>query len=349
MYTFIKKQLKFGSNNHIGCEDATREDVQHLYRKILGREVESENVILHQLNTCKNKYSLMQGLINSKEFENIHISKKNYFYADDIEGVLTNKHNTPLVFPSSDECQLRGMITTGGFQFTEFKATINYLRKTNNLTGDTFFDIGANVGVHTIYSLKEPEIKHVIAVEPSHSNLDFLKMNLQLNQMDNQVTIVPAALGETNSTGSLVKNPTNCGDYRLEPKMQSAKNLFNEDNFETETINIITLDSLLDSNLCDLDNINLMWMDTQGSEGLILGTSQKILETRCPIYVEFWPYGMDRLDSYRPLREFILKNVKSVIRFKDEQDYSYPVTSLDEIYNEFKGSGDYCDLLLIRK
>lgn len=64
---------------------------------------------------------------------------------------------------------------------------------------DIFFDIGANIGVYTIYAaLRHPHIK-VIAFEPEYSNLHLLRDNIIENSLEGRVEIYSIAL--SNSSG----------------------------------------------------------------------------------------------------------------------------------------------------
>jgi len=56
-----------------------------------------------------------------------------------------------------------------------------------------FWDIGANVGIYSIYAGLSKSSK-VFAFEPSVFNLEFLARNINLNALQDQVTIVPIAL-----------------------------------------------------------------------------------------------------------------------------------------------------------
>jgi len=61
--------------------------------------------------------------------------------------------------------------------------------------GDVFFDIGANIGVHSIYAAKICSAK-VYAFEPEYSNLHLLKENIIMNQLEKN--IIPYAIALSN-------------------------------------------------------------------------------------------------------------------------------------------------------
>ena len=63
--------------------------------------------------------------------------------------------------------------------------------------GDVLWDIGANIGVFSLYAAAERACT-VLAFEPSAANFIVLTRNVQINQLDSRITAYPVALsGET--------------------------------------------------------------------------------------------------------------------------------------------------------
>ena len=59
--------------------------------------------------------------------------------------------------------------------------------------GSTFFDIGANIGLYSIYAA-EVKNSSVYAFEPSFFNLEFLARNIYYNKLVQKISIIPIAL-----------------------------------------------------------------------------------------------------------------------------------------------------------
>jgi len=59
-----------------------------------------------------------------------------------------------------------------------------------------FFDVGANVGIYTIYAAKRNRNSQIVAFEPEYSNLHLLKQNILNNQLLNKIQIFSIALNE---------------------------------------------------------------------------------------------------------------------------------------------------------
>ena len=73
----------------------------------------------------------------------------------------------------------------------------------NLLDEDVFFDIGANIGIYSIYAaIRKPKAK-VIALEPEYSNLHELKQNILKNKLTNNIFPYSIALDESSGISHL--------------------------------------------------------------------------------------------------------------------------------------------------
>jgi hypothetical protein len=96
--------------------------------------------------------------------------------------------------------------------------------------------------------------------------------------------------------------------------------MYGEKNRASANVAMTTLDQMeLDYHL-KFDASTLLWIDTQGYEGQVLEGAQRILDRppreRPMIVLEFWPYGLDRVDGFsrliRCLEEFgSLRNLRA--------------------------------------
>ena len=70
----------------------------------------------------------------------------------------------------------------------ETLAWINGFKK-----NETFFDIGANIGLYSCYAAKKIQC-NTFAFEPSFFNLELLSKNIFINDLSNSIKIVPISL-----------------------------------------------------------------------------------------------------------------------------------------------------------
>ena len=84
--------------------------------------------------------------------------------------------------------------------FTKEPETIQWIDRFEKKENLIFWDIGANIGLYSIYcSLKIPN-STTIAFEPSSSNLRVLSRNISINNLDNHIKIVPIPLTNKKNT-----------------------------------------------------------------------------------------------------------------------------------------------------
>jgi FkbM family methyltransferase len=72
--------------------------------------------------------------------------------------------------------------------------------------GDTFYDIGANVGFYTLLAASRIEPGNVYAFEPDPANVKFLRRHLELNQVPN-ARVFDVAIADHNGETSFEQAP----------------------------------------------------------------------------------------------------------------------------------------------
>jgi FkbM family methyltransferase len=138
--------------------------------------------------------------------------------------------------------------------------------------GDTFVDVGANVGYYTLLAAKRvTRSGAVIAIEPSPANVATIEAQLRLNRTPN-ITLHPVAAGASRSTAQLYGGlETDRGLSSLLPDWREGLEL-------EATIPVRTLDDLLEA--FDASRIALIKVDVEGFEAeVVAGASATI--ARC--------------------------------------------------------------------
>ena len=152
--------------------------------------------------------------------------------------------------------------------------------------GGTFFDIGANIGIYSLYYAKSKGGK-VVSFEPSVFNLRQLAKNVSLNRLENSITIVPNPL--SNSTGVAVFKNDNSEeggalssfgvDYGHDGKTISGNIRYAVTGFSLD-------DFLKYSSIGEYPN--LIKIDVDGIEHLILSGAKNTLKSKSlkSVYIE---------------------------------------------------------------
>ena len=147
--------------------------------------------------------------------------------------------------------------------------------------GDTVVDIGANIGLYTLFFSKlVGATGKVIAFEPDPENFDVLKKNIELNEITN-VTLMQKGISNKNETMKLYKSHAS-GAHSL-IKNEWAK--------EYTDIQTVTLDDYFNG-----EEIDMMKIDAEGFELEVIEGGKKLLENNknMKIISEFGGYYYKR-------------------------------------------------------
>jgi FkbM family methyltransferase len=167
------------------------------------------------------------------------------------------------------------------FAFRErYEPELSYLKMILS-PGNTFVDVGANVGIYTLAASKiVGETGRVLAFEPSAQSSPLLNKNVALNGLTNVQTF-PVALAQKNGRAWLHRGPNpTLNSFGKDPSWK-------EDGEEVVTE---TLDQVLRK--ARVDRVDVIKMDVQGAEELVLRGASSILTSAHPVVIfEVWPEG----------------------------------------------------------
>ena len=167
--------------------------------------------------------------------------------------------------------------------------TINWI---DSFSKDSiFWDIGANVGMYSVYAAKSKECK-VYSFEPSVFNLEILARNIYLNKLTTMVTIMPFAVNDRMGRGNLNMSSTDIGGA-----LSSYDKTYGEDGEEMKVIFsypvfAISMDEI-NSNLA-LSTPDYIKIDVDGIELLILNGGIKVLNTVKGLLIELSEKWIER-------------------------------------------------------
>lgn len=168
----------------------------------------------------------------------------------------------------------------GGYLQFEYTAIfLKLIRKVN-----AFYDIGANIGYYSLLAAMEnPDIK-VVGFEPATGPLFYFKENVRINNYKN-ITVEPIAL--SHKEGEIEFYEIRNSKYKyLEHNLAgegNAGSLTSGRNFVLNKVKTSTLDNYVRRN--NVKSIELIKMDTEGTENLILEKSEIVLKEMRPIII----------------------------------------------------------------
>ena len=186
---------------------------------------------------------------------------------------------------------------------------------------------GAHIGAVLIPLARISGTHSIVAYEPSPRNYRLLNMNLALNEIEG-VLAINTALGDRTGKIQFTENSINTGNSRVAPADGEI------------TVNLDTLDRTLPA---EWTSIDLIVMDTEGSEVAVMRGAQLSLARTRNLYVEFSPEQLREQGS--SAIEFIAMVEKY---FKSAYVFGAPVVFLgpDKFAEHLKGLQHHRGLLL---
>lgn len=131
--------------------------------------------------------------------------------------------------------------------------------------GDVVFDVGANIGMFTVFSLLKKNAKHVYAFEPVKSTHEILRNNCKLNKILKNVGLINKGLANKRGFFEISISNSNIGANSI---------IFNR-NDNSESVSITTLDYFVESQ--SIRKIDFIKVDIEGAERLFLEGAKKTL------------------------------------------------------------------------
>ena len=247
-------------------------------------ELDLDKIILTIKNNSSERYKEIIDYLASK---NLDISveevfkKENWiwFYEDKIFDKKFPIGDNFIYIPDYPKDHIQRIIveTNNFYEISDLKYLDKYLNKES-----VVLDIGANIGNHTVYWGKVANVKKVYSFEPIKSTFEKLKINVEINKLEDKVRIYNYGVGELYSKANIDNyDESNCGASTIAISQDG-------------NIEIITIDSLNIE-----DKISLMKIDTEGFElGVLKGSVETIKKHKPIVYVEVDSDNLSEVEAF---------------------------------------------------
>ncbi|HQO57379.1 MAG TPA: FkbM family methyltransferase [Candidatus Omnitrophota bacterium] len=200
------------------------------------------------------------------------------------------------------------------------------------------FDIGANIGWFSLLGSRLVGGNgHVYSFEPEKLNFDVLRKNIELNNIDNVVTI-NKAVSNINGSVKLNINAKNRGAHTLLPT---------PDKYKSCLVEAITIDSFVSDNNTYPDVIKI---DVEGAEPQVFDGMKTLLEKskKLIIFSEFNPFfiknGGGSPEKY--IDNFLNQNFK-LFYFSSKKEKLEPIISANDAVLSCQ-DGSYLNILCVK-
>lgn len=260
----------------LGMDEALRENNQIV--NLLNEWNAGKMNFYEYMNQMQNFHRLLEFYaqrLPSCEIKTIEISDNQVIFT-------TRKNEIKLSFNGIDRLSVPiWMLNFGNYEEEEMEMYNQLIED-----GMSILDIGANIGYFSILWGKKFPTSTIYAFEPVKETFNILKKNIRINNCVN-IFPFPFALSNENKSGFFCSSP----EMR---SIASEKNVLDYKKVEKIPVSFIKLDFF------NIENIDFVKMDAEGSEFNILKGSIESLKKFKPIVVvelfEYW----DKIFEYHP-------------------------------------------------
>ena len=205
-----------------------------------------------------------------------------------------------------------------------------------------FFDIGANIGTTSIYVNKivNPGLR-VIGIEAGAENYNLFRVNCIINNAEN---IRPEHMGFGNRNEHLT--------YHYVPENPGGSTIRGTGEIEgEEDVYVMTMDDYCSENNISNEDIDYIWMDTEGFEAQIIEGAQSVLSGRSiPLIQEFNPSDYRHrglFDDYCSLMSQLYTGFIDVGKYNSENEKIISTSEIGEYAMQIEEENFKTDLFFI--
>lgn len=208
--------------------------------------------------------------------------------------------------------------------------TLEWINNFDDNENIIFWDIGANIGLYSIYaSLKSKNIS-IIAFEPSTSNLRVLSRNISINNLDDKIKIVSQPLNKEKN----IFSKFNESSFQEGGALNTFKENYNftGKKFNSENKYHIlgtNINNLIDQKILEIPNY--IKIDVDGIEHLILKGGDKYLRDKKvkSILVEI----NEKFEAqFNEIKDIMLK-CNFILKKKERNESFYQNSDYEKMYN----------------
>jgi FkbM family methyltransferase len=186
----------------------------------------------------------------------------------------------------------------------------------------TIVDVGGNLGLYAVLAASRmgPEGR-VLACEPVPENLGYLRRNVELNELEDQVCVEGVAIGESRGILQIHLAAQNVGTHSASARNAAGTGASVE-------VPVTTIDALCAEH--ELEPVDVLKIDVEGYDGFALRGGREVIARDHPaLFLEYVPHSLSNcgfepsefLDVVfeRDADVYIIDDVKGTIRRASRQ------------------------------
>jgi len=255
--------------------------------------------------------------------------------------IRLDDHNS-FVMVTNQTNYLTKQVFWGGIQNYEYQIIRIFMNLVTEL--DCFMDVGSNIGYYSLVAAKLNSRITVYAFEPLPSAFLFLQKNIEMNELHN---VKAFQLALSNKEGEIDFYATKMQKaLYLKHHISGTSNLARPKDSYSEVIKVKskTVDQFVEEN--SLKKVDLIKLDTEGTENLILEGAKSVIKRDKPIIIsELLPGKIEKdLESFYKDNNYLflaskkegLFPIRSLIGYSGrKEDFFFVHESKKEILQSF--------------
>jgi FkbM family methyltransferase len=222
------------------------------------------------------------------------------------------KGGTRLCVDPKDRVIAYHLLSGRDWQREELDQALAVLRAAGALAPRKIFvDVGANIGMHTIYALQTGMFSGGVAIEAESGNVNLIRRNVLANGLADQVKALHAAASRAKGTARLMLNRDNFGAHSIQPGFVRAA-------AATIDVPCDTVQGLLADAGVSVAEVGLVWLDVEGHELEVLAGMGPLLERQVPVVLEF-SSALHGTSGVRQLKALLAPHYRSALILGDKR------------------------------
>lgn len=214
----------------------------------------------------------------------------------------------------------------GNFERDRVDRLLATLKERRLLQKDsTLLELGGNIGTQTVYFALSEAFTRIISVEPDPRNFHLLRTNIVQNKLENVVTLVNTAAGDSEGDIDFFQHRNNYGKSSAIRQSAADRRI---------VVRVKSVSNILAEADAALDEIGLVWMDIEGFEPLACRSMEMLLSRRVPLYMEFSPvfYGSEQTAAFV---QYLARFYEDCLIFREESPIPGKVKDLPVAEKQF--------------
>ena len=249
---------------------------------------------------------------------------------------------------TADRTVGREVFLTGGYDDPAIARVLRILRGfgCEAFGTKTFVDIGANIGTSTLPAVLRHGFARAVAIEPDETNHALLTQSVVANGLEQRVMTVRTALSNEEKEVLLERCPVNHGDHRVRSENSAATGTR-----EAVSVPATTFDALVRRGVIRMDEVGLVWIDTEGHEGHVFRGARSLVASDVPVVVKFRPQALERSHGLEWFEHLVGTHYSWMVDTRAttnlDKPVLHPISQLGALRGVYR-DGAKTDLLLLK-